>query len=104
MWKQKNKNNENFPFNSHIFYTTLYHTYLLLQCKEHIQITSNHRTKKGEIKNNRVNKMKTLPSIQIDFILHHITLTSYYNAKNTFRSQVITAQSMWKQKTIEYTK
>ena len=42
-------------------------------------------------KNNGVNKMITLPSIHIDFILHYITLTFYYNAKNTFRSQVIPA-------------
>ena len=48
--KQKKKNNENFPFNTHTFYTTLYHTHLLLQCKEHIQITSNHRTINVETK------------------------------------------------------
>ena len=42
--------------------------------------------------------MKTLPSIHIDFTLHYITLTSYYNAKNTFRSQVITVKYTWKQK------
>ena len=43
-------------------------------------------------KDNGVNKMKTLLSIHTDFILHYITLTRYYNAKNTFRSQVTTAQ------------
>ena len=32
--------------------------------------------------------MTTLPLISIDFTLHYITLTPYYNAKNTFRSQV----------------
>ena len=36
--------------------------------------------------------MKTLPSIHIEFILHYITLTNYYNAKNIFKSQVTTAQ------------
>ena len=43
-------------------------------------------------KNNGVNKMKTLLSIHIDFILYYITLTHYYNAKNTISSQAITAQ------------
>ena len=51
-----------------------------------------------EKKQNRVNEMKTLPSIHINFLLHYITLTSYYNAKNTFRSQVITVKYTWKQK------
>ena len=37
--------------------------------------------------------MKTLPLIHIDFILHYITLTNYYNAKNIFKSQVSTAQN-----------
>ena len=42
-WKQKNtvNKNDNFAFNTQRFYTTLYHTYILLQCKEHIQIASN---------------------------------------------------------------
>ena len=40
--------------------------------------------------------MTTLPSTHIDFILHDITLTDYYNAKNTFRSQVITVKQIWK--------
>ena len=43
-------------------------------------------------KNNRVNKMITLPSMHIQFILNYITLTDYYNVKNTFKSQVTTAQ------------
>ena len=60
--------------------------------QEHIQITSNHSTIKLGGKSNRVNKMTTLASIKKDFILHFITLTHYDNAKNTFRSQVTTAQ------------
>ena len=91
MEKKYSKQNEIFAFNTHRFYTTLYHTYILLQCKEHIQITSNH-SKINVEKNDRVYKMKILPSILIDFILHFITLTNYYNAKNIFRSQVFTAQ------------
>ena len=31
-----NKNNDNFAFNIHRFYTTYYYTYRLLQGKEHI--------------------------------------------------------------------
>ena len=37
--------------------------------------------------------MTTLPSIHIDLnYIIYITLTNYYNVKNTFRSQIITAQ------------
>ena len=36
--------------------------------------------------------MTILATLQIVFILHYITLTTYYNTKKTFRSQVITAQ------------
>ena len=43
---------------------TFYHTYPLLQCKEHIQMTSNHSTINVEAKKNIVNKMTTLPSIK----------------------------------------
>ena len=59
--------------------------------QRNIRITNNQSTINVKIKNNRVNKMKTLPSIYTQFILHYITLTNYYNAKNIFRSQVITA-------------
>ena len=62
--------------------------------------TSNHSTINVETKNNRVNKMTTLLSTHIDSKLHDITLTGYYNAKNTFRSQIITVKQIWK-KTIE---
>ena len=63
-----------------------------------MQSTSNHSTINVETKNNRANKMKTLPSIHIDFLLHDITLTGYYNAKNICRAQVITVKQMWKKK------
>ena len=95
MWKQKkySKQNENIPLLQ------------LLQCKEHIQIISNHNktnvekniqitcnhSKTNVKKNHSVNKMTTLPSIHIHFILHYITLTSYYIVKNIFKSQAITA-------------
>ena len=42
--------------------------------------------------------MTTLNSIYLEIILHYITLTDYYIVKDTFRSQVITAMEMWKQK------
>ena len=62
--KKKSKQNENFAFIAHRFYTTFYHTYPLLQCKEHIQITSNNRTINVDTKkNNRVNKITTLTTI-----------------------------------------
>ena len=62
MWKQKNNrvNKMIIKFNTLTNYTTLYHTYLLLYCKGHIQITSNHSNGNVETKkNNRVNKMTT---------------------------------------------
>ena len=45
------------------FYFKLYHTYPLLNCKGHIQISSNHSTINVENENNRVNKMKILQVI-----------------------------------------
>ena len=55
-------------------------------------MTSNHSIVNVETeKNNRVNKMITLNSIQLEIILHYITLTNYYIVKYMFRSQVITA-------------
>ena len=36
------KQNDNIKFNTLRKYTTLYHSYLLLYCKGHIQITNNH--------------------------------------------------------------
>ena len=36
-------------------------------------------------KNDRVNKMKNLLTIHLEFTLQYIKLTSYYIAKNTFR-------------------
>ena len=49
----------------HVYYTALYHTYQLLYCKGHIQITSNHSNVNVETKNNRVNKMITLNTIHL---------------------------------------
>ena len=40
--KQQSKQNDNIEFNRLRNYTTLYHTYPLLYCNGHIQITSNH--------------------------------------------------------------
>ena len=45
MWKQKkqqSKYNDNIKFKSLRIILHLYHTYLLLYCKEHIQIMNNH--------------------------------------------------------------
>ena len=40
--KTMSEQNDNFELNILRNYTTLYHTYQLLYCKEHIQIKSNH--------------------------------------------------------------
>ena len=48
--KQWCKQNENFAINTYRFYTILYYTYPLLQCKEHNQFTNNHSTIKVETK------------------------------------------------------
>ena len=40
-----------YKFNTLTNYTTLYHTYQLLYCKEHIQITSNHSNVNVKTKN-----------------------------------------------------
>ena len=77
MRKQKNdrvKKNDNIEFNTFKNYTTLYHTYQLLYCKRHIQITSNHSNVNVETeKNNRVNKMITLNSshLELYYIISH---------------------------------
>ena len=79
-------------FNTFRNYNKLYHTYWLLYCKGHIQITSYDSNVNVETeKNNRVNKKTTLNSIHLEIILHYITLTNYYIVKDTFRSQVIAA-------------
>ena len=105
MWKQKKNNGVNkmkiLLINTYRFYTILYYTYPLLQCKEHNQFTRNHSTIKVETKKNRANKMKTLSSLHIDLILHFITLTNYYNANNAFSSQVTISQQNVEQKKIQ---
>ena len=41
--KENNRvKNVNFTFSTHRIYITLYHTYQLLNCKGHIQMTSNY--------------------------------------------------------------
>ena len=55
--KENNRvNNVNFTFNTLRTYITLNDTYLLLNCRGHIQMTSNYTTIVVEKENNRVNK------------------------------------------------
>ena len=63
----------------------MYHTYMLLYCKGHIQMTSNDSIINVETKNNRMNKMTKRHSIHIEFTLLYITLTNYYIVKDIFR-------------------
>ena len=63
----------------------IYHTYLLLYCKGHIQMMSIDSTINVETKNNRVNEMTKLHLIQLKFTLLYITLTNYYIVKDIFR-------------------
>ena len=48
--------NVNVTSNTLRIYTKLYHTYQLLYCKGHIQITSNHNTIDVKKETNRVKK------------------------------------------------
>ena len=48
-------------------------------------MTSNDRIINVETKNNRMNKMARLHSLQFKFSLQYITLTAYYIVKDTFR-------------------
>ena len=92
MWKQKNNRVNKIKIlpSIHRFYITLTSYYNAEDTFRLKVITAQLMWKQ---KNNKVNIMANLPSIHIDFILHYITLTHYYNAKNiTFSSQVITAQ------------
>ena len=63
----------------------IYHTYLLLYGKRHIQMTSNDSIINVEIKNNRMNKMTKRQSIHLEFTLLDITLTDYYIVKDIFK-------------------
>ena len=83
--KQQSEQNDKIPSNTIRIYITIYHTYRLLYCKEHIQMMSNDSTINVETKNNRINKMTKLYSIHIELTLKYITLTRYYIAKDTFR-------------------
>ena len=57
MKKENNKvKNVNITFNTLRTYITLYHTYWLLNCKGHIQMTSNYSTNDVEKENNRLRK------------------------------------------------
>ena len=67
-------------------YTTLYHTYQLLYCKGDVQITSAHSIINMERKAIDLLKLKHWIDIQLEFILHYITLTNNYIVKDTFRS------------------
>ena len=42
-------------------------------------------------KNNKVNKIRKLHLIQLEFILQYITLTNYYIVKDTFRWLIMIA-------------
>ena len=59
-------------------YITLYHTWFLLYCKWHNQMTSSHSIINMETKSNLVNKWKHWIEIHLEFLLHYITLTDYY--------------------------
>ena len=72
-------------FNTLRIYITIYHTYQVLYCKGHIQMTSNKSIINVETKNNRINKMTKRHSIYLEFTLLYITLTTYYIVKDTFR-------------------
>ena len=77
MWKQKNNRvnkNDNIEFNTFRNYTTLYHTYKLLYCKGHNQITSIHSNVNVETKNNRVKK----DNIEFKTLKNYITLYQTY--------------------------
>ena len=78
MEKENNRaKNFNITFNTLRTYVTLYHTYWLLNCKGHIQISSNYSTIDVEKGNNRVKKMSMSHSIHLGFILYYISLTGY---------------------------
>ena len=49
--------------------------YLVLYCKGHIQITSNHSTVNVETKNNRVNQFTTVNLIY--YIIPHLVTMTY---------------------------
>ena len=57
MDKENNRvKNVKVTFNTLRTYITLYHTYQLLNCKGHIQMTSNYNTIDVEKENNRLQK------------------------------------------------
>ena len=57
MHKKNNRvNKSQRQINTHRTYITLYHTYSLLNCRGHIQMTSNYSTIDMLKENNRVNK------------------------------------------------
>ena len=96
MWKQKkqSKQNDNIKFNTLRNYTTLYHTYPLLYCKEHIEMTSNHsivnvKTKKQQSKQNdniKFNKLRNYTTLYHTYLLlyckEHIEMTSNHSNVN----------------------
>ena len=64
--------------------TTLYHTYQLLHCTGHIQMTTKYSTIEVEAEQTEY-KNETSHSIYFEFILHYITLTKYYIVQETLR-------------------
>ena len=83
--KKYSEQNDEIVFSIFRIYNTIYHTYLLLYCKGHIQMTCNDSTINVETKSDRVNKITKLHLIHLEFTLQHITLTNYYIVKDTFR-------------------
>ena len=52
---------------------TIYHTYMLLNCKGHIQMMSNDSTINMKTKNNRINKIIKLHLIHLDYLHYNIS-------------------------------
>ena len=80
--EKSNKVNKKTTINSiHLkLFATLYHTFKLLYCNKHMEITSIHSNVNVEIEiNNKINKTTRLNSIylQIIYIISHLpTITS----------------------------
>ena len=83
--KTIDKQIDKIAFNIFRIYIAICHTYPLLYCKGHIQMTSNASNINVEIKGDIMKKMTKLHSIYLEFTLQYITLTTYYMVKDTFR-------------------
>ena len=94
MKKENNRvKNVNITFNTLMIYTTLYHTYLLLYCKGHIQMISHYKiidveTEKNRVKNVNVtfNTLKIYTTLYDTYLLlyckGHIQITSNYSIED----------------------